>query len=103
MNTFRPFKPVLRRVPSPVQDFRPSVSSGLIVPDDVSRERQVWTRDEWRLLERTTAMLHGHGVTLLLQCQREECQEVPLEPMRLRDGSFRLRCAHMDREMVKAF
>lgn len=79
-------------------------TSGLIVPEaSVTRERQVWPRDEWRLLERATKMLGAHGVDLLLQCQHPSCIKAPLEPMRLPNGGFRLRCAHMDRVMTKAY
>lgn len=83
--------------------FRQSVDSGLILPEPLSRGRQVWTRDEWRLLDRCTSMLDRHGVTLLMRCRETSCAGAPLEPQRLSDGSFRLRCAHLDRVMVKAF
>lgn len=102
MSVFSPIQSVTPRAPVP-PGFRPSVESGLVLPEPLSRERQVWTKDEWRLLERATAMLHRHGVTLFMRCDADTCQEAPLEPMRLADGSFQLRCAHMDRVMTKAF
>ena len=80
--------------------FRQSVDSGLVLPARLSRERQVWTRDEWKLLERCTKMLSGpggKGLRLQLACTHEACQGKPLEPKRLADGSFRLRCEHADR------
>lgn len=83
--------------------FRPSVDSGLILPEEQSRERQVWTRDEWRLLERATKMLKSHGLAVQLVCEHDACKGAALEPRRLRDGSFRLRCPHADRVLVKHF
>ena len=82
--------------------FRQSVDSGLVLPARLSRERQVWTRDEWKLLERCTKMLSGpggKGLRLQLACTHEACQGKPLEPKRLADGSCRLRCEHADRIM----
>lgn len=89
--------------PTTPQGFRQSPNSGLIVPEAQSRERQVWTKDEWKLLERCTKLLHGHGIALLMKCRHEACKDSPLEPKRLRDGTFRLRCNHADRVMMKAF
>lgn len=84
------------------QAFRQSVDSGLLLPPELSRVRHVLTRDQWRLLERCTKMLHdikrsdGYGVQLQLQCERKECHAAPLEGQRLQDGSFQLRCEHRD-------
>lgn len=83
--------------------LRVSVESGLILPDELSRERQVWTKGEWRLLSRATEMLSAHGIDLLLQCKNERCRKQPLAPSWLPDGSFQLRCEHADRIMTKAF
>lgn len=77
--------------------------SGLLVPESLERERQLWTRDEWRLLERATKMLKSHGLTLQLQCDRPSCHVRPIEGSRLPDGGFRLRCDHADRVMQKHF
>lgn len=102
MKTFRTFKPVARKV-NPMPAFRPSATSGLILPEELSRQRHVWTRGEWRLLERATVMLDRHGVDLLMQCRDDACRDHQLEPMRMLDGGFRLRCNHADRVMTKAF
>lgn len=78
--------------------------TGLIVPEDsATRERQVWTRAEWKLLERVTVLLGAHKLDLAMQCRNEGCKGKPLEPMRLADGGFRLRCSCTDRVMTKAF
>lgn len=89
-------------MPQPnAQTFRRSVDSGLLLPPELSRERQVWTRDEWRLLERCTALLHGKGLALQMQCQHDACKKAILEPSRLGDGSFQLQCPHATRVMGK--
>lgn len=100
MSAFAPFKQATPRIDA---GYRPSVASGLLVPVESSRGREVWPRDEWRLLERATRMLGRHGIDLILQCQHPDCATTPLEPMRLDDGGFQLRCAHMDHVMTKAF
>lgn len=89
-------------MPQP-EPFRRSVDSGLFLPTPLSRERQVWTRDEWKLLERCTKLLNSHGIQLQMQCARKTCQTKPLEASRLPSGEFQLRCAHADRVMTKAF
>lgn len=70
---------------------------GLIVPEEVSRVQQVWTRDEWRLLDRATKLMNAHGLNLQLQCQNQACQATKIERMRRPDGTKMLRCEHMDR------
>jgi hypothetical protein len=77
---------------------------GLFVPEALSRQRQVWTRDEWRLLERCTKMLNSHDVHLLMKCSHPACQDAPLTGKRRRsDGSFVLTCGHAIRVMERAF
>ena len=83
--------------------FRQSVDSGLYLPPEISRSRTVWTRDEWRLLERCATMLARHGVKMQMQCKNPPCHAAPLEASRLRDGSFQLQCACTTHVMVKAF
>lgn len=96
--TFKPFAP---RAVSP--RLRRNVDSGLILPEELSRATQVWTKDEWRRLERLTIMLDGHGIDMAMRCRNSACKDKPLEPMRLPDGGFRLRCQCTDRVMTKAF
>lgn len=83
--------------------FRRSVDSGLLLPPELSRKRQVWTKDEWRLLERCTKLLKARGIQILLKCEHPTCQDLPIAGSRLPDGSFQLRCEHADRVMVKHF
>ncbi len=37
--------------------FRQSPASGLIVPEEHSRQREVWTREERKIFERAMALL----------------------------------------------
>ena len=43
-------------------------ASGLLVPEEVSRERQVWTKDEWKAINRVTTLLESRGMRLQFTC-----------------------------------
>lgn len=91
-------------MPTPhAETFRRSVDSGLLLPPELSRERQVWTKQEWKLLERCTVLLHQKGVDLLMKCRHPKCADQPLQGQRVPGGDFHLRCEHADRVMTKAF
>ena len=77
-------------------------ASGLWVPEELSREREVWTRDEARLLERATKLLESRGVALYLRCTHPDCATVPIERLRAADGGLLLRCGHRDRHLSKS-
>jgi hypothetical protein len=82
--------------PAEPRGFR-SNTAGLLVPEDLSRKRQVWTKDEWRLLDRVTKLLQGKGVELFLACP--DCRTAgkdPLERISTPEGRV-LRCACTDR------
>jgi hypothetical protein len=81
--------------------FRRATASGLIVPEEVSRLREVVSRDDWKQLERATKMLQAHGVRIFLACDRPECAAAPLERVRRLDGGITFRCAHRDLEFTK--
>lgn len=83
--------------------YRRSLQSGLLVPEEISRERQVWTADEGRLLDRAAKLLHRKGINLKMECQREGCQVAPLSKHQTPGGGFILRCEHADRVFTKAF
>jgi len=72
--------------------------SGLILPEPLSRAREVWTKSEWQLLERTTKLLASRGVLVYLRCARKACQAAPLQRLRRVDGGITLQCEHLDRE-----
>jgi hypothetical protein len=83
--------------------FRRAVASGLILPEDISRTRDVWTRDEYRLLDRALKLFTAKGMGLLLKCDHPACKSAPIEKIRQPGGGFVLRCAHADRVFTKAF
>jgi hypothetical protein len=75
----------------------------LLVPIDQPRDRQVWTKDEWRLLDRATRLLNSRRVGLQLKCLDPRCDREPIERLRQPDGGILLRCAHVDRTFMRAF
>lgn len=72
-------------------------ASGLLVPDEISRAREVWTPDEKRLLDRATKLLESRGVELFMGCGETQCKGTPIERLSNADGGMTLRCAHKDR------
>lgn len=76
---------------------------GLLVPVEMPRDRQVWTKDEWRLLDRATKLLNARGIALQFQCMTPGCDAEPIERLRQPDGTIVLRCAHADRAFMRAF
>lgn len=75
---------------------------GLLVPEEVSRERQVMTWQEWRDLEKVTKQLAARGVILQLKCSDPRCQRTPIERHRTLEGGISFRCEHADRVYTKA-
>lgn len=80
--------------------FRPT-ASGLIVPDEVSRVREVLTRDDWKVIDRAMTILHRHGLSTLMRCQRPGCADVVVSTTP--DGGRRIRCDHRDLILTNAF
>lgn len=83
--------------------FRQALHSGLIVPEEISRERQLMTWQEWRDLERVTKRLEARGMTLQLKCNDPRCQREPIKRVRTPEGGISFQCAHADRVFTKAF
>lgn len=81
--------------------FARAPGSGLILPEEDARPRQVWTKDEARLLQRATRLLESRGVVLFLGCAEPGCADSPLRASRAADGSTILRCAHLDRVLTR--
>jgi len=77
--------------------------SGLLVPEEHSRARQAWTKDEGRLLERATKLLASRGVRVYFGCVAKGCQSSPMMRTRLANGDFTLQCACTDRVFQQAF
>lgn len=75
---------------------------GLIVPEEVSRERQVLSWQEWRDLEKVTKSLMARGMILQLKCADARCQREPITRVRTAEGGISFRCAHADRIYTKA-
>lgn len=77
-------------------------ASGLLVPEEVSRERQVMSWRDWRDLERVTKMLEQRGVVLQMKCSDPRCQRTPIVRHRTPEGGISFRCEHADRVFTKA-
>lgn len=90
--------PTLPRVAIPA-GFREDVGhgSGLIVPESLSRQREVITQDEWRQLTRTIKdICMPHNMRVVFFCNDQKCAADPrMERIRTAHG-FILRCRHRD-------
>lgn len=76
-------------------------ASGLYVPEEVSREREVWTRAEWKTVDRATKFLMSRGLTVHFGCMDDRCRLTQIEKRENLDGTVTLRCAHKDRVLIK--
>lgn len=88
--------------PTPKPGFREH-ASGLIVPEAVSRARDVFTNDESRTINRAVTLLNQHGIEVYFGCPLESCKKRPMDPRRDVDGSFILQCEHADHVFTRAF
>lgn len=77
-------------------------AAGLLVPEEIARERQVMTWQDWRDLERVTKSLKARGITLQLKCDDPRCQRTPIIRFRTQEGGIGFRCEHADRVYSKA-
>ena len=77
--------------------------SGLYVPADLSREREVWTREELRLVGRVTTLLTKRGLAVMFACTDTRCTDVKIERVPGLAGDYILRCAHKDRIFQRRF
>jgi len=75
-------------------------ASGLLVPNEISRAREVWTRAEWKALDKVTDFLAAKGLTVYLACEQCKGDDKRIERVRRPDGGITLRCAHLDREVI---
>lgn len=76
-------------------------AAGLMVPDKLSRVREVWTEQEYRALDRVAKLLGQRQVGMLLECLDPACRGQGMERIRNIDGGMTLRCPHKDRVAVK--
>lgn len=68
------------RQTSPIEIVRglegiPDLASSIRNP----RVREVWVREEWKLLNRASKMLEGHGVKHRMLCTIEQCPDKPIK------------------------
>jgi hypothetical protein len=75
---------------------------GLLVPEEVSRERHVMSWQEWRDLEKVTKALEARGIVLQMKCADPRCQRTPIVRHRTLEGGISFRCAHRDLVYTKA-
>lgn len=78
-------------------------ASGLVVPTELSRERQVWTKSEAALLNRVTKLIGERGMIMMFRCTHERCQQTAITRQRGNGGEMILQCEHLDRIFTRAF
>lgn len=76
--------------------------SGLLVPEEHKRTREVWTRDEVKAVMKALAILERRGIANFMGCSHPGCETAPLERHRNLDGSITMRCNHKDRILSRA-
>jgi hypothetical protein len=77
-----------------------STGSGLLVPEEHSRKREVWTRDEGRLLDRATKLLTSRQVKFQMACARD-CGEPMTQQFKQPGGLPVLECGCTTREFAR--
>lgn len=71
---------------------------GLFVPTELSRKREVITKDEWKALDRAIRKVLGpKEIKFILACGHLGCPDPKIVRLRQPDGGFILRCGHADR------
>jgi len=66
------------------------------VPEAVSRTREVWTRDDGRLIDRALALMQSRGDKVLQACAKPTCSDRKIERVSI-PGGYALRCGCRDR------
>lgn len=82
--------------------FRPH-ASGLLVPEDISRKREVWTKAERKLHDKFLALFKSRGVDLLMRCGNPDCDDRAIKITRNNAGESILQCGCKDRVFTSAF
>lgn len=80
--------------------FRES-NSGLVVPVDLSRDRETWTEEEARILYKATAIVNARGWYLAFGCPHDRCKDQPLVANRAIAGGMELVCQHKTATVLK--
>lgn len=78
-------------------------TSGLLVPEHAARTRQVWTKDDAKILTRAAKLLNARGVSHQMRCANTSCPDPQLTEVRLAGRDVVLRCGCTDRHFTKAF
>jgi hypothetical protein len=78
----------------PLPDGFRETNAGLIVPADLSRERETWTEEEARILYKATAIVNAHGWYLAFGCPHERCKAQPIVGHAAVAGGMELQCQH---------
>ena len=87
---------------SSAQPFRQR-DSGLYVPDEYSRIREVWTRDALRLINRVTKLLNSRGIQVMFACENPKCVDTKISKAPGLGGEYILRCNCKDRVFQRTF
>lgn len=76
-------------------------NSGLIVPVDLSRDRETWTEEEARILYKATAIVNARGWYLAFGCPHERCKAQPIVEHQAIAGGMELTCQHKAARVLK--
>lgn len=74
----------------PALQSRPSESALLI-----GREKTVWGRTHWRIVERAMAFLAQRGIGVIVMCR--QCRQALQKRLDRDEGVLHLECPHADR------
>lgn len=75
-----------------------NAASGLILPEAVALRREVWTRDEWRALDKTIRLCKKRGIAFLMRCGA--CSQ-PMGDSRAPSGDVLLSCGCTERVFTR--
>lgn len=76
-------------------------ASGLLVPNEIARERRVATKAEWRAYEAALKAYKRLGIRVQMACEKPGCSRI--RGIRAADGGAILRCDCTDRVFQAAF
>ena len=85
--------------PTAPAGFRPSGHGSLLVPLTTERQREVWTRDERKTLDRMARLVQSRGLAWMLKCIHPGCGGVMVRQDVA--GVDTLRCDCSDRELSR--
>lgn len=71
--------------------------TGLLVPVAAKRQREVWTKDEWKLLNRLGKLLKSRQMSFSIHCTTDDCKDKPMAFTPRPDGTSALACQCKER------